>query len=391
MTFAELKALDETYVMHTYGRFPVDIDHGQGATLYSLSGRKYIDFTSGIGVNSLGYGNPKWMAAITEQIGKLGHISNLFYTQPGTLLAQQLCTRSGMDKVFFGNSGAEANEAMIKVARKYSFDKYGKGRSTILTLNRSFHGRTITTLTATGQESYHNYFFPFNEAFRYADPTLESIQAQAGDDVCAVMVELIQGEGGLRPLEVSMVQSLAALCREKDWLLLVDEVQTGIGRTGSLFAFQQYGIRPDVVTMAKGLGGGVPIGAVLAADTCCNVLTPGTHATTFGGTPLVCASANAVLDHVGDPKFLHEVKEKGEYLKNGILALGKDSIHGVRGMGLMLGIIVDEGKHSAFANKLIENGVLAITAGKNAVRLLPPLVISKEEMDEALAVMAKVF
>lgn len=391
MTFAELKALDETYVMHTYGRFPVDIDHGQGATLYSLSGRKYIDFTSGIGVNSLGYGNPKWMAAITEQIGKLGHISNLFYTQPGTLLAQQLCTRSGMDKVFFGNSGAEANEAMIKVARKYSFDKYGKGRSTILTLNRSFHGRTITTLTATGQESYHNYFFPFNEAFRYADPTLESIQAQAGDDVCAVMVELIQGEGGLRPLEVSMVQSLAALCREKDWLLLVDEVQTGIGRTGSLFAFQQYGIRPDVVTMAKGLGGGVPIGAVLAADTCCSVLTPGTHATTFGGTPLVCASANAVLDHVGDPKFLHEVKEKGEYLKNGILALGKDSIHGVRGMGLMLGIIVDEGKHSAFANKLIENGVLAITAGKNAVRLLPPLVISKEEMDEALAVMAKVF
>ena len=214
MTFAELKALDETYVMHTYGRFPVDIDHGEGATLYSLSGRKYIDFTSGIGVNSLGYGNPKWMAAITEQIGKLGHISNLFYTQPGTLLAQQLCTRSGMDKVFFGNSGAEANEAMIKVARKYSFDKYGKGRSTILTLNRSFHGRTITTLTATGQESYHNYFFPFNEAFRYADPTLESIQAQAGDDVCAVMVELIQGEGGLRPLEVSMVQSLAALCRE---------------------------------------------------------------------------------------------------------------------------------------------------------------------------------
>ncbi len=180
MTFAELKALDETYVMHTYGRFPVDIDHGEGATLYSLSGRKYIDFTSGIGVNSLGYGNPKWMAAITEQIGKLGHISNLFYTQPGTLLAQQLCTRSGMDKVFFGNSGAEANEAMIKVARKYSFDKYGKGRSTILTLNRSFHGRTITTLTATGQESYHNYFFPFNEAFRYADPTLESIQAQAG-------------------------------------------------------------------------------------------------------------------------------------------------------------------------------------------------------------------
>ena len=208
---------------------------------------------------------------------------------------------------------------------------------------------------------------------------------------CAIMMELVQGEGGVLPLDPAFVKQVEALCREKDLLLIIDEVQTGIGRTGSLFAFQQYGIRPDIVTMAKGLGGGVPIGAVLAADTCCNVLTPGTHATTFGGTPMVCAAANAVLDNVGDPKFLHEVRQKGEYLKNGILALGKDSIHGVRGMGLMLGIIVDEGKHSAYANKLIENGVLAITAGKNAVRLLPPLVISKEEMDEALSVMAKVF
>ena len=199
MTFEELKALDDAYIMHTYGRFPVDIDHGEGATLYSLSGRKYIDFTSGIGVNSLGYGNEKWMAAITAQIGKLGHISNLFYTQPGPLLARELCTRSGLSKVFFGNSGAEANEAMIKVARKYSFDKYGKGRSTVITLNHSFHGRTITTLTATGQDSYHNYFFPFNEAFRYADPTLESVQAQGGEDVCGVMLELIQGEGGAPP------------------------------------------------------------------------------------------------------------------------------------------------------------------------------------------------
>ena len=392
MTSQEIKALTGQYIMNTYGRFPVAIDHGQGATLYDPEGNAYIDFTSGIGVSDLGYGCQPWVDAIAKQAGKIGHTSNLFYTEPPARLAEILCKRTGMSSVFFANGGGEANEGMIKLARKYSFDKYGRGRAAIVTLNNSFHGRTITTLTATGQDVFHNYFFPFTEGFRYADANdLASLEAAAGDDVCAVMMELVQGEGGVLPLDRDYVKAVARLCAEKDWLLLVDEVQTGIGRTGSLFAFQQYGIRPDVVTMAKGLGGGVPIGAVLAADTCCSVLTPGTHATTFGGTPLVCASANAVLDHVGDPKFLHEVKEKGEYLKNGILALGKDSIHGVRGMGLMLGIIVDEGKHSAFANKLIENGVLAITAGKNAVRLLPPLVISKEEMDEALAVMAKVF
>ena len=389
MTFAELKALDETYVMHTYGRFPVDIDHGQGATLYSLSGRKYIDFTSGIGVNSLGYGNPKWMAAITEQIGKLGHISNLFYTQPGTLLAQQLCTRSGMDKVFFGNSGAEANEAMIKVARKYSFDKYGKGRSTILTLNRSFHGRTITTLTATGQESYHNYFFPFNEAFRYADPTLESIQAQAGDDVCAVMVELIQGEGGLRPLEVSMVQSLAALCREKDWLLLVDEVQTGIGRTGTLFAWQQFGIEPDVVSFAKGIASGLPFGGFLVNVKCRGVLTPGDHGSTFGANPIAAAAGNVVLDTLTD-EFLEEVRQKGQYLREKIEAMDSPYTNGVRGLGMMLGVGVQGMTHKELCAKLRDAGLLCLTAGGDTLRLLPPLVITKEEMDEGLAIMAQV-
>ncbi|MFR2157925.1 MAG: acetylornithine transaminase [Evtepia gabavorous] len=383
VTFAELKALDETYVMHTYGRFPVDIDHGQGATLYSLSGRKYIDFTSGIGVNSLGYGNPKWMAAITEQIGKLGHISNLFYTQPGTLLAQQLCTRSGMDKVFFGNSGAEANEAMIKVARKYSFDKYGKGRSTILTLNRSFHGRTITTLTATGQESYHNYFFPFNEAFRYADPTLESIQAQAGDDVCAVMVELIQGEGGLRPLEVSMVQSLAALCREKDWLLLVDEVQTGIGRTGSLFAFQQFGIQPDVVSFAKGIAGGLPLGGILTNEKCAGVLTPGTHGSTFGANPVSTAAGLAVLETMDQP-FLDQVREKGAYLRAGIQAIGSPELGDVVGLGLMLGIDVRAPDQRNW--RPAHRPRPAVPHRRDRLCLLPPLV-TKEEMDEGLAIL----
>ena len=386
MTFEELKALDDAYIMHTYARFPVDIDHGEGATLYSLSGRKYIDFTSGIGVNALGYGNEKWMAAITAQIGKLGHISNLFYTQPGPLLAKELCTRSGMDKVFFGNSGAEANEAMIKVARKYSFDKYGKGRSTVITLHHSFHGRTITTLTATGQDSYHNYFFPFNEAFRYAEPTLESVLDQAGEDVCGVMVELIQGEGGVRPLDPKQVQAIAELCRERDWLLLVDEVQTGIGRTGSLFAFQQFGIQPDVVSFAKGIAGGLPLGGILTNEKCSAVLTPGTHGSTFGANPVSTAAGMAVLETL-DQTFLDGVKEKGAYLRAGIEAIASPYLGQVVGMGLMLGIDVQGGRtNKELAALLMDHGLLCLTAG-DRLRLLPPLVITKDELDQGLAIL----
>ena len=387
MTFEELKALDDAYIMHTYGRFPVDIDHGEGATLYSLSGRKYIDFTSGIGVNSLGYGNEKWMAAITAQIGKLGHISNLFYTQPGPLLARELCTRSGLSKVFFGNSGAEANEAMIKVARKYSFDKYGKGRSTVITLNHSFHGRTITTLTATGQDSYHNYFFPFNEAFRYADPTLESVQAQGGEDVCGVMLELIQGEGGVRPLDPKEVQAIAALCREKDWLLLVDEVQTGIGRTGTFYAYQGYGIEPDVVTTAKGIAGGLPMGACLVSEALGDILTPGQNGSTFGGNPVACAGARVVVRRVSDPAFLQSVTEKGAYLKARLEALPQ--VEYVRGKGLMLGAkLKDKDAHEVLVQCAGE-GLLVLTA-KDLVRFLPPLTITKEDMDQGLAIFQKV-
>ena len=386
MTFEELRAMDEAYVMHTYGRFPVDIDHGEGATLYSLSGKKYIDFTSGIGVNSLGYGNPKWIAAITDQIGKLGHISNLFYTQPGALLAKALCTRTGMSKVFFGNSGAEANEAMIKVARKYSFDKSGKGRSAILTLNHSFHGRTMAALTATGQPHYHDYFFPFVEGFRYADPTLESIQAQAGEDVCGVMIELIQGEGGVRPLDKDMVQALAKLCQEKDWLLLVDEVQTGIGRTGALFAYQQFDLQPDVVSFAKGIAGGLPRGGILTNEKCAGVLVPGTHGSTFGANPVSTAAGLAVLDTMDQP-FLDQVQEKGDYLRAGIQALGCPELGDVVGMGLMLGIDVKGSRtNQELAALLIDNGLLCLTAG-DRLRLLPPLVITKDEMDQGLAIL----
>lgn len=393
MNYQELKSEEQKYVMNTYGRFPIALDHGAGATVWDVEGKKYIDLASGIGVNCLGYDHPQLIEAIGQQAHKLMHVSNLFTTEPMVQAAKKLVEKTHLNgKVFFANSGAEANEGAIKLARKYSFDKYGEGRYKIITLVNSFHGRTVTTLKATGQDRFHNYFFPFTEGFDYAQANdIESVRRKADDMTCAVMMELVQGEGGVLPLDPAFVKQVEALCREKDLLLIIDEVQTGIGRTGSLFCFQQYDIRPDVVTMAKGLGGGAPVGAVLAAESCAKVLTPGTHATTFGGTPMICAAVNVVLDTVGDSRFLQEVRRKGEYLKNGILALGSPYIHGVRGMGLMLGIIVDEGKHTAFANRLIEKGVLAITAGKNAVRLLPPLVISDQEMDEALTIMKEVF
>lgn len=392
MTYQELKSEEQQYVMQTYGRFPIALDHGRGAQLWDVAGKRYIDLTSGIGVNCLGYDHPALTHAIEEQIHKLMHVSNLFTTAPMVQTAKTLTTATGMGKVFFANSGAEANEGAIKLARKYSFDKYGTGRSKIITLWNSFHGRTVTTLKATGQTRFHNYFFPFTEGFDYAAAgDLDDLMSKIDGSTCAVMMELIQGEGGVLPQDPAFVKAVEALCREHDLLLIIDEVQTGIGRTGSLFCFQQYGIQPDVVTMAKGLGGGLPIGAVMAAKTCCDVLTPGTHATTFGGSPTVCAAANAVLSVVNDESFLAEVREKGDYLKNAILSLGSPAIRGVRGCGLMLGIQVEEGQHTVFANRLIEHGVLALTAGRDTVRLLPPLTITYDEMNEALAVMKTVF
>ena len=389
MNSQEIKALTGQYILNTYGRFPVALDHGQGATLYDPEGNAYIDFASGIGVTSLGYGDPDWVKAITDQAGKLGHSSNLFYTEPPAKLAQILCQRTGMAGVFFANGGGEANEGMIKLARKYSFDKYGKGRATIITLNNSFHGRTITTLTATGQEVFHNYFFPFTEGFRYADANdMASLEAVAGDDVCAVMVELVQGEGGVLPLDKDYVQALSKLCAEKDWLLLVDEVQTGVGRTGKLFAFQHYGILPDVCSFAKGIAGGLPMSGIMANAKCRDVLGPGTHATTFGAN-LVCAAAGLVVQEKLSDAFLAEVEEKGAYLRGQIEALHLPCLGATRGLGLMIGIAVNDGwTNKELAGKLIENGLLVLTAGPG-LRLLPPLVISKEEMDQGVAIMAK--
>jgi len=389
MTSNEIKDLTHRYVMNTYGRFPVAIDHGEGARLYDFEGNEYIDFTSGIGVTDLGYGNEAWAEAIGQQAKKLGHASNLFYTEPAARLAETLCKRTGMSSVFFANGGGEANEGMIKLARKYSYDKYGEGRATIITLVNSFHGRTITTLKATGQDVFHQFFFPFTEGFRYAAANdMTALQEQSGDDVCAVMVELVQGEGGVLPLDYEYVQAVKKLCEEKDWLFLVDEVQTGVGRTGKLFAFQQYDLLPDVASFAKGIAGGLPMSGIMANEKCRDVLTPGTHATTFGGNP-VCAAAGLVVQETLTDVFLAEVTAKGQYLREQIEVLDLPCFGKTRGMGLMIGIEVKDGfNNKEIANKLIENGLLILTAGPG-MRLLPPLVITKEEMDKGLAIMKK--
>ena len=387
MTFEEIQALDQQYVIHTYNRFPVAIDHGQGATVWDVEGKEYIDFGAGIGVCSLGHGNQKWVQAITDQASRLGHISNLYYAQPYVQVAQKLCTRTGMSKAMFANSGAEANEAMIKLARKRSFDKYGKGRGTIITLHNSFHGRTITTLAATGQDKFHNYFFPFTEGFRYADADdLDSVEAVAGHDVCAVMVELVQGEGGVLPLSRQFVQELAELCQKRDWLLLADEVQSGMGRTGTLFAFQQYGVRPNVVSFAKGIAGGLPFGGIMVGESCQDVFTPGTHGTTFGGNPIAAAAACCVLDTMDDA-FLLQVQEKGDYLRSQIESMDLPCLGATRGLGLMIGVEVKgEKTNQELAAKLVQHGLLCLTAGPD-LRLLPPLVITREELDKGLAIM----
>ncbi|SET37243.1 acetylornithine/N-succinyldiaminopimelate aminotransferase [[Clostridium] aminophilum] len=393
MSFQEIKDREATYVMQTYGRFPVCFDHGEGAVLVDVDGKEYVDLTSGIGVNCLGYHNPKVTAAVTEQANKLMHVSNLYYTEPMIDAAEKLVKATGMSRVFFGNSGAEANEGMIKIARKYSHDKYGEGRSKIVTLVNSFHGRTITTLKATGQEHFHHDFFPFTEGFDYAEANdLEDLKKKAGKDTCGVMMELIQGESGVRPLDADYVKAACEFCRENDILFMVDEVQTGIGRSGALFSFQKFGVKPDVVSMAKGLGGGLPIGAVMVGEKCADVLGKGDHGSTFGGSPMSCAAACAVLDEVTKPEFLEEVEKKGEYLKESILAIGSPEITDVRGMGLMLGIVLKNPENRLkIVGELLNQGVMVLTAGEDVIRLLPPLVITREEMDRAVAVMKKVF
>jgi acetylornithine/N-succinyldiaminopimelate aminotransferase len=391
MNSNDIKNLDKDHVMQTYGRFDAAIAYGEGAKLYSPEGKKYIDFTSGIGVNSIGYGNKKWADAIYAQALKLQHTSNLYYTEPYAKLAKELTTRTGMKNVFFANAGGEANEGMLKLARKYSFDKYGRGRSTIISLLQSFHGRTITTLSATGQEVFHNYFFPFTEGFKFVPANVfEALENELTDDVCAILIELVQGEGGVIPLDKVYVKAVADICAEKDILLIIDEVQTGVGRTGSLFAFQQFDIMPDVISFAKGIAGGLPLGGIMASEKCSAVLTPGTHATTFGGNPISASGALEVLRQLDDG-VMAEVGAKGEYVRKIIANWGLPIVKEVRGMGLMLGIpLCSSVNPKELVPKCMELGLLIITAGSDALRMLPPLTITYEELDEGLAILKAV-
>lgn len=387
MTNQDVMQLTDENILGTYKRFPVALERGENATLWDFDQKAYIDFASGIGVCSLGCGNETWLSAITAQAKKLPHVSNLFYTEPAAQLAKTLVSRTGMQGVFFSNSGAEANEGAIKLARKYSFDKYGAGRSHIVTLHHSFHGRTITTLAATGQDVFHQFFFPFTEGFVHAEPNdVAGVKSACSSGiVCAVLMELIQGEGGVLPLDRAFVQEIAQFCKTRDILLLIDEVQTGVGRTGSLFCFQQYGIEPDAVTFAKGIAAGLPFGGVLAAKSCAGTFSAGTHATTFGGNPICAAGANAVLDTL-TPDFLNEVTRKGAYIRDSITAWNLPVVTSVRGLGLMIGIGVSC-SHREAVGKLVENGLLALTAGADTIRLMPPLTITKDEIDTGLSIL----
>lgn len=387
---------DHDNIMQTYGRFPLEADHGKGSMLYTTDGREFVDFTSGIGVNSLGYADEKWIAAVSNQISRFSHISNYYYSPTTSELAKRLCRLSGMCRVFFCNSGAEANEGAIKLARKYSSDKYSPDRHVIISLISSFHGRTITTLSATGQDVFHRNFTPLTDGFRYIplNDTQALDTALACKDVCAVIAEPIQGEGGVNPMSDEYAEYLRKKCTENDILLIADEVQTGIGRTGTFLCCQSLGLSPDIVTTAKGLGGGLPIGAFMCNEKCSDTLKKGDHGSTFGGNPVSAAGALSVIDRVGNPSFLEEVTRKGRDISNRVKHWDIPFISDIRGKGLMIGIAVDSEKTDKdckyFVEKAFEKGLLVLTAGGNVIRLLPPLTINDDEITEGLKILKEV-
>ena len=377
------------HVMGTYGRYDVVMQKGSGRTAVDENGREYIDFGSGIGTNSLGYCNEEWADAVCEQVRSVQHTSNYYYTKVQADFADVLCEKTGYSKVFFGNSGAEANECAIKLARKYSFDKYGKDakRYNIITLVNSFHGRTLCTLSATGQDVFHNYFFPFVEGFINVEANnIDDLRAKTDDSVCAVMFEFVQGEGGVIPLDKAFVDEIFKLCAEKDILTIADEVQTGVGRTGKLLASQHYNVKPNITTLAKGLAGGVPIGACLADEKCADVLVKGTHGSTFGGNPIACAGGLVVLSKAGDERFLAEVRKKGDYLRAKLLEIPE--VEGIDGLGMMIGIRLKTKNAADVCKAAVDNGLLLLTA-KTKLRLLPPLNITKEEIDKGIEILKK--
>lgn len=384
---ADIKAMDKEYIVNVYNRLDAVIDHGKGSLVYDVNGKEYIDLSAGIAVNIFGACDEIWQQAVTKQLGKLSHISNIFYTQPQVILAKKLCEKTGMKKVFFSNSGAESNECAIKAARKYSHDKYGDGRYTIITLKNSFHGRTMATLTACGQDELHQDFGPFLDGFVYAEAdNFESVKTLAEENnVCAIMMEMIQGEGGVHPLDKDFVQQVVAYAHEHDILIIDDEVQAGNGRTGALYAYMNYGIQPDIVTTAKAIGGGLPFAATMFADSCQHALTDHTHGSTFGGNPICAAGAISIIDRIDD-ELLAEVRAKSDYIKQ---ELGScKNVASVSGMGLMLGITLKTDL-ATVVNGCVEKGVLVLTAN-GLLRLLPPLNIPWDVLKKGITIVKEV-
>ena len=392
----EIINFHDEYIMGTYGRYPVVLVEGKGSALKDADGKKYIDFTSGIGVNSLGACNDSWISVVYSQLNKIQHVSNYFYADPSAKLAEKLVKLAKMKKVFFANSGAEANEGAIKLARKYSFDKYGEGRGVILTLKDSFHGRTMTTLAATGQSIFHNYFFPFPQGFRFIERNnIEEFKNEVNNnsDICAIMIEPIQGESGINIICKDYVQEVCKICQDKDILLIFDEVQSGISRTGKVFAHEYFDIEPDIITVAKGLGGGLPIGAFICNEKLEKTLDAGKHGSTFGGNPVVCAGALEVLNTVSQPEFLNEIIKKGEYIIDKIKNLNSPVIVEIRQKGLMIGLqlkLKDGETPKDYAKKCLHEGLLVLTAGDDVLRFLPPLNISYEEIDRGLEILKNI-
>ena len=380
---SKLQETDKKYIANTYARFPVDIVSGKGSILVDADGKEYIDMGSGIGVTVFGNGDEQWIKAVTDQLSKVQHTSNLYYTDPCAKLAMLMCEKTGMKKVFFGNSGAEANECAIKAARKYASIKKGRGYSTIITLKNSFHGRTLTTLSATGQDHYHELYQPLTPGFAYAEPgDIEGFKELALNVKAAgVLMECIQGEGGVNVMDKDFVKAVADFCKQEDIVLMIDEVQTGNGRTGELYSYMNYGIEPDVVSTAKGIGGGLPLGVCMLGDKVKDVFEPGDHGSTFGGNPVCCAGAISIMERLDDG-FMKSVREKSKYIFDSLN--GAKGIEGVCGMGLMIGIKTTK-PAGEVVKKCIENGVLCLTA-KDKVRLLPALNIPQELLEKAIDV-----
>ncbi len=380
-----IKTTDERYVAHTYKRFDTAIVKGSGCICYDDNGKEYIDMTSGIGVNIFGYSDPVWAEAVAAQARMLQHTSNLYYTVPCAELAEILCTRTGMSKVFFSNSGAEANECAVKVARKYAADNKGAEYHNIITLKKSFHGRTLTTLAATGQDNFHTKFTPLTKGFLYAEPNdidgLEKLVAE--NKVAGILIEIVQGEGGVNSLDEAFIKAVERVCRENDLVFMVDEVQTGNGRTGKLYSYMHFGVKPDVVSTAKGLAGGLPIGATLMSEKVCDVLGYGDHGSTFGGNPVCAAAAISVMNRLDDA-FLADVTAKGDYIRKRLTDAG----HEVSGLGLMIGVTTEK-PVSEVLTACMEKGVLCLSA-KEKLRLLPPLNIPQEQLEKAIDIIIEV-